>query len=58
MFEVDCDGNTNEVSYILTDDLGKERSTMAKAVFATLEEALKEAKNDEDFDFPALGIDS
>ena len=45
MFEVDCDGRTNEVSYILTDDLGKERSTKAKAVFATLEDALDYAKD-------------
>lgn len=45
MFEVDCDGRTNEVSYILTDDLGKDRSTRAKAVFATLEEAFEYAKD-------------
>lgn len=45
MFEVDSDGRTNEVSYILTDDLGKNRSTKAKAVFATLEEAFEYAKD-------------
>lgn len=45
MFEVDCDGRTNEVSYILTDDLGEDRSTRAKAVFATLEEAFEYAKD-------------
>lgn len=47
MFEVDCNGNTNAVSYILTDDLGKDRSTRAKAVFATLEEAFEYANSDE-----------
>lgn len=45
LFEVDCDGNTNGVSYILTDDLGKDRSTKADAVFATLEEAFEYAKD-------------
>lgn len=44
MFEVDCNGNTNEVSYVLTDDLGKDRSTMAEAVFTTLEEAFEYTK--------------
>lgn len=41
MVEVDSNGKVNEVSYILTDDLGKDRSTKAKAVFATLEEAIE-----------------
>lgn len=45
MFEVDSDGNVNEVSYILTDDLGKDRSTRANAAFATLEEAFEYAKD-------------
>lgn len=45
LFEVDSDGNVNEVSYILTDDLGKDRSTKAKAVFSTIEDALDYAKN-------------
>ena len=45
VFEVDSEGRTNEVSYILTDDLGKDRSTKAKAVFATLEEAFEYAKD-------------
>ena len=46
MFEVDSDGRTNEVSYILTDDLGKDRSTIPSAVFATLKEAFEYAKNE------------
>lgn len=41
MLETDSNGNVNEVSYILTDDLGKDRSTRAKAVFSTLEEAIE-----------------
>lgn len=45
MLEVDSDGNVSEVSYILTDDLGKDRSTKAKAVFATIEEAVEYAKD-------------
>lgn len=53
MLEVDTDdGSIAEISYILTDDLGKDRSTKAKAVFATLEEALGVAKNDEDLNSP------
>lgn len=49
MLEVDeDDGSIAEVSYILTDDLGKDRSTRAKGVFATLEEALEYAKNNKD----------
>lgn len=47
MLETDSDGNVNEVSYILTDDLGKDRSTKAKAVFATLEEAIDYIKDNE-----------
>lgn len=43
LLEVDDDGQINEVSYILTDDLNKDRSTKAKAVFATLEEAIEYA---------------
>lgn len=45
LLEVDSNGNVNEVSYILTDDLNKDRSTKAKAVFATLEEAFEFAKD-------------
>lgn len=48
MVEVNSDGWINEVSYILTDDIGNQRSTKASGVFATLEEALEDAKNDED----------
>lgn len=49
MLEVDDDdGSIAEVSYILTDDIGKGRSTKAKAVFTTLEEALEYAKNNKD----------
>lgn len=40
LLEVNSDGWTTEVSYILTDDLNKDRSTKAKAVFSTLEEAI------------------
>lgn len=45
LLEVDDDGQVTETSYILTDDLGNERSTRAKAVFATLEEAFEYAKD-------------
>lgn len=48
MVEVNSDGWINEVSYILTDDIGNHWSTKASGVFATLEEALEDAKNDED----------
>lgn len=48
MVEVNSYGWINEVSYLLTDDIGNHRSTKASGVFATLEEALKEARNDED----------
>ena len=48
MVEVNSDGWINEVSYVLTDDLGSHRSTKASWVFATLEEALEYARNDED----------
>lgn len=48
MLEVDeDDGSIAEISYILTDDLGKGRSTKAKAVFATLEEAIEYSKTAE-----------
>lgn len=45
MVEVNSDGWINEVSYILTDDIGSHRSTKEIVVFATLEEALEYAKN-------------
>lgn len=48
MVEVNSDGWINEVSYILTDDIGNNRSTKASGVFATLEDALEYAKDDED----------
>ena len=48
MVEVNSDGWINEVSYVLTDDFGNHRSTMASGVFTTLEEALEHAKKDED----------
>lgn len=48
MVEVNSDGWINEVSYVLTDDLGHHRSTKASGVFATFEEALEYAKNDQD----------
>lgn len=48
MFEVNSDGWINEVSYILTDDIGNHRSTKAGGVLATLEGALEYARNDED----------
>ena len=48
LLEVNSDGWTTEVSYILTDDLNKDRSTKAKAVFATLEEAIVYANINEE----------
>lgn len=48
MVEVNSDGWINEVSYVLTDDFGNHRSTMASGVFTTLEEALEHAKKAED----------
>lgn len=48
LLEVDDDGQVTETSYILTDDLGKERSTKAKAVFSTIEDALDYAKNEDE----------
>lgn len=48
MLEVDADGQITAVSYILTDDLGKERSTKARAVFATIEDAFEYAKNEDE----------
>lgn len=45
LLEVDDDGQITDVSYILTDDLNKERSTKARAVFSTLEDALDYAKD-------------
>lgn len=45
LLEVDDDGQVTETSYILTDDLGKDRSTKESGVFATLEEALDYAKD-------------
>lgn len=41
MLEVDNDGCITDISYILTDDFGKDRSTKAKAVFSTLEDAIE-----------------
>lgn len=46
LLEVDDDGQITDVSYILTDDLNKDRSTKAKGVFATLEEAFEYAKDE------------
>lgn len=43
LLEVNSDGRITEVSYILTDDLNKDRSTKARAVFSSLEEAIKYA---------------
>lgn len=40
LLEVNSNGWITEVSYILTDDLNKDRSTKAHAVFATLKEAI------------------
>lgn len=47
MLEVDADGQITDVSYILTDDLGKERSTKARAVFTTIEDAFEYFKNED-----------
>ena len=47
MLEVDNDGCITDISYILTDDLGKGRSTKAKAVFSTLEDAIEYSKDAE-----------
>lgn len=48
LLEVDeDDGSIAEISYILTDDLGKDRSTKAKAVFTTIEDALEYSKDAE-----------
>lgn len=44
MLEVDDDGVYTDISYILTDDLGKGRSTKAKAVFTTIEDAIEYSK--------------
>lgn len=48
MVEVNSDGWINEVSYVLTDDIGHNRSTKVSGVFTTLEEALEYAKKGED----------
>lgn len=48
LLEVNSDGWVTEVSYILTDDLHKDRSTKAKAVFATLEEAIEYANSNDE----------
>jgi hypothetical protein len=45
LLEVDDDGEITDTSYILTDDLGKYRSTKAKAVFTTIEDAIEYAKD-------------
>lgn len=47
LLEVDSNGQTADVSYILTDDLGKDRSTKAKAVFSTIEDAIEYSKTAE-----------
>lgn len=47
LLEVDADGCITETSYILTDDLGKDRSTKAKAVFTTIEDAIEYGKDAE-----------
>lgn len=48
LLEVDKDdGSIAEISYILTDDLGKDRSTKAKAVFTTIEDAIEHSKERE-----------
>ena len=45
LLEVDEDDvSIAEISYILTDDLGKDRSTKAKAVFTTIEDAIEYSK--------------
>lgn len=48
LFEVNRNGEPFDVSYVLTDDLGNDRYTMARAVFATLEEAFEYVKDDDD----------
>lgn len=48
LFEVNCNGEPIKVSYVLTDDLGKDRSTKAGAVFATLEDAFEYIKDDDE----------
>jgi hypothetical protein len=45
LIEVDSDGEIADVSYILTEDLNKDRSTKARAVFSTIEEAIEYAKD-------------
>ena len=45
LLEVDDDGEITDISYILTDDLGKDRSTKARAVFSTIEDAIEYAKS-------------
>lgn len=44
LFEVNRNGELSDVSYVLTDDLGNDRSTRARAVFATFKEALSMLK--------------
>lgn len=46
VLEVDADGLITNVSYVLTDDLGKDRSTKARVVFTTIEDAIEYVKND------------
>lgn len=48
LFEVNRNGEPSDVSYVLTDDLGNDRSTMARVVFATLEEAFEYVKDNDD----------
>lgn len=48
LLEVNSNGWVTEVSYILTDDLNKDRSTKAKGVFSTLEEAIVYANSNEE----------
>lgn len=51
LLEVDSDGEIADISYILTDDLDKNRSTKARAVFTTIEDAIEYANeydNDDD----------
>lgn len=48
LLEVDSDGEITDISYILTDDLGKGRSTKSKAVFTTIEDALEYANSDDE----------
>lgn len=47
LLEVDSGGEIAEVSYILTEDLNKDRSTKAKTVFSTIEEAFEYANSDD-----------